>query len=82
LEKQNARNKALINILGAMVPDALERADTMLKNLGVKLSKEQFAKMTFAEKLDVIATDKERKDAEEYARIIENGNGNGDNGDE
>jgi integrase len=82
LEKESSRQKAIINILGAMYPDAVERADKMLKDYyGTRMTKEQLSKMVFGEKLEAIAKEQERKQQEEYKRLIEsnNGNGNGNN---
>ena len=76
LEKRVDRLERMLNIIAAIYPDARKRADEMLKNLGVTMTAEQFTKMTFGEKLDMIAKEQERKQREEYARIIAENNNN------
>ncbi len=76
LQKRVDRLERMINIISAIYPDAVKRADEILKNLGVTMTAEQFTKMTFGEKLDMIAKEQERKQREEYARIIAENNNN------
>jgi hypothetical protein len=81
LEKESFRQKAIINILGAMYPNAVERADQMLENYGVTLSPSEMKKLTFNEKVDLIVKEQERKKQEEYAKLIAENNNNHDNND-
>jgi len=76
LEKRVDRLERVINIMSAMYPDAVKKAEKMLEDLGVTMTAEQFTKMTFGEKLDMIAKEQERKQREEYARIIAENNNN------
>jgi integrase len=75
LRKRLDRLERRQNIIAAINPDVVRRADEMLKNLGITLSKEAFIKMTFGEKLDMIAKEQEKREQEEYQKMIaENGN--------
>jgi len=76
LEKRVDRLERIINILAAINPEAVKKAEKMLEDLGVTMTAEQFVKMTFGEKLDMIAQKQERKQREEYARIIAENNNN------
>ena len=76
LEKRVDRLERMLNIIAAIYPDAVKRADEMLKNLGVTMTAEQFVRMPFTQKLDMIAKEKERKQREEYVRIIAENNNN------
>ena len=76
LEKRVDRLERMLNIIAAIYPDAVKKADEMLKNLGVTMTAEQFGKMTFTQKLDMIAKEQERKQREEYKKLIESPNNN------
>lgn len=76
LKKRVDRLERMINIIAAINPDVVKRADEMLKNLGVTLSAEQFTKMMFTQKLELIAKEQEKREQEEYKKLIENNNNN------
>lgn len=60
LQKRVDRLERMLNIIAAIYPDAVKRADEMLRNLGVTMTAEQFTRMTFGEKLDILAKEQER----------------------
>ncbi len=75
LEKEVDRLRRMINIIGAMNPEMVKKAEQTLKDLGIVTMK----KKSFIEMLDMIAKEQERKQQEEYAKIItENNNNNND----
>lgn len=75
LAKEVDRLRRLINIIGAMNPEMVKKAEQTLKDLGIVTMK----KKSFIEMLDMIAKEQERKQQEEYAKIItENNNNNND----
>jgi len=75
--KRLDQHERMLNIIAAINPDVVKRADEMLKNLGVTMTAEQFIKATFNEKLNMIAEAQEKREQEEYAKMIaENGNNN------
>ena len=76
LKKRLDRLERRQNIIAAINPDVVIRADEILKNLGVTLSAEQFIKMTFGEKLDMIDEEQQKQQQEEYKKLIESNNNN------
>lgn len=78
LQKQIDNLKKQLNMIAVLNPQIVTKADEILKGLDEgKMSAEQFIKMTFGEKLDMIAEKQEEKQQLEYAKLIaENGNGN------
>ena len=77
LEKRVDKLERTINILAAINPEMVRKADKMLKDLGYTMTgKQQFGKMTFSEKLDAIVKQRERRQVEEYDKLIENNNNN------
>jgi len=76
LEKRVDKLERMLNIIAGLNPDVVSKADEMLKNLGVTMTAEQFTKMTFTEKLDIIAKEQERRQQEEYKKLIAENNNN------
>jgi len=81
LRKRLDRLERRQNIIAAISPDIVRRADEILKNLGVTMTSDQWKIMPFGEKLDIIAEEQEKKRSKraekEYKKMIdENGNGN------
>jgi len=72
LEKRVDRLERMLNIIAAIYPDAKTRAEKILKEQGLL----DTGKMTFSQMLAQIAEIEERKQREEYARIIAENNNN------
>jgi len=71
LEKKVDRLERMINLIGAINPEIVRRADDMLASLNVTMKAE-----TFIEKLDLIVDAQDKKRNEEYARMIAENNNN------
>jgi len=72
LEKRVDRLERMLNIIAAIYPDAKTRAEKILRDQGIL----DTGKMTFSQMLAQIAEIEERKQREEYARIIAENNNN------
>jgi len=72
LEKRVDRLERMVNIIAGINPEAVRRADEILKSLGVgKLSEK-----SFIEKLRLIDEKQQAKEREEYRKLIEANNNN------
>lgn len=75
LEKEIDRLKRMLNMIGAINPEIITKADEMLKSLGVPQAMRMKPK-TLVEKLNVILDAQEQKDSEEYKRLAAENNNN------
>ena len=74
LEKRVDRLERLLNIIAAMNPDIVRKADEMLKNFGFTMSVTK--DMSLIEKLALIDEKQKAKQLEEYRKLIESNNNN------
>lgn len=74
LEKRVDRPERLLNIIAAMNPDIVRKADEMLKNFGFTMSVTK--DMSLIEKLALIDEKQRAKQQEEYRRLIMENNNN------
>ncbi len=76
LEKRVDRLERMINILSAINPDMVKKADEMLISLGVTMTESQLMKTLLVDKLKIIDEKQSEKDKAEYKKLIESNNNN------
>jgi len=75
LEKRLDMLERMISLISAMNPELVRKADTMLKELG----EAKLGKMPFTEKMRLIIEKQKAEQKEQYKKLIEANNNNGNN---